>query len=61
MIETWDYNCAIPPPADSGAWPGPVPDPQGARLNLWLVGGAPSNGQPVEVVISKLTYIPATF
>jgi hypothetical protein len=30
-------------------------------MNLWLKGGsAPTNGQAVEVVISKFTYTPAT-
>jgi len=32
----------MPPPADGGAWPGPVPARQDARPNLWLFKGAPA-------------------
>jgi hypothetical protein len=36
-------------------------NPLPVHMNLWLKGGsAPTNGQAVEVVISKFTYTPAT-
>jgi hypothetical protein len=44
----------------SGA--GTVPDAGQAqvRINLWLFrGNAPTDGQPVEVVISDFTFTPA--
>jgi hypothetical protein len=49
-IATWTYTGAGVPPA------GRV----NARINLWLLAGAPpSDGQPVEVIIDSFTYVPA--
>ena len=37
----------------------PKPGGQNARLNLWLFNGAaPSNGQPVEVIVSGFAFTP---
>lgn len=37
----------------------PHPGAENARIDLWLYqGNAPSNGQPVEVLISKFEFIP---
>lgn len=60
VINKWTYTCPVPAPSDAGSWPGPVPSPQGVRLNLWLYGGQPpSNGQPAEIVVGKFVYTPA--
>jgi hypothetical protein len=38
----------------------PHPGAENARINLWLYrGSAPSDGQPIEVVISNFEFIPA--
>jgi hypothetical protein len=38
----------------------PVPGDENARLNLWLYNGAaPTNGLPVEVVISRFVFVPS--
>ena len=37
----------------------PKPGDEGVRLNLWLFGrGAPSNGQPVEIVVESFADAP---
>ncbi len=49
-MATWTYTGAGVPPV------GLV----NARINLWLLDGAPpSDGQPVEVIIDSFTYVPA--
>ena len=59
IIQKWTYTCPVPAPSDNGSWPGAVPDPQGARMNLWLFNSAPpASGQPVEVVVGKFTFTP---
>ncbi len=58
VLASYNYSGAVPPPADNGGWNGFFPSPQQARLNLWVIGGSPQNGQDVEVVISGFTYVP---
>jgi hypothetical protein len=37
----------------------PRPGGENARMNLWLFNGAaPTNGQPVEVIVSAFTFVP---
>lgn len=60
LVATFTFTGPVPPPADSGTWPGPVPAPQNVRMNVWLFGGAPTNGQPAGVVISGFSFIPAS-
>jgi hypothetical protein len=37
----------------------PKPGDERVRLNLWLYGGnAPSNGQPVEIVVEAFAFAP---
>jgi len=36
----------------------PVPGHETFRLNLWLFGGAPTDGQPIEVVITDFDFSP---
>ena len=37
----------------------PKPGDERVRLNLWLFGGtAPSDGQPVEIVVESFAYAP---
>ena len=60
LVQQWNYPGSVPPPADAGSWPGPVPAPQSPRINLWLLGGAPTNGQPAEVIVNKFTFTPAS-
>lgn len=56
-----DFSSSAASPA-SWTYAGPdVPQPGGenARMNLWLFRGqAPSNGQPVEIVITDFTFTP---
>jgi hypothetical protein len=49
---SWRFVATSSVPVSSGQWP--------LHLNLWLYGGrAPLNGQPVEVVIRRVTYVPS--
>ena len=48
-ILSWSYTGADVPPAGAG----------NARINLWLMNGAPpSNGQAVEVIIERFEFTP---
>jgi len=49
LLHSWTYTGAdIPAPGN-----------EKARLNLWLFNGAPpSDGQPIEVVVTKFLFIP---
>jgi len=50
VIHEWTFN-------QSGV---PVPGDENVRLNLWLYqGAAPTNAEPVEVIISRFVFVPA--
>ena len=51
VVQQWTY-----PGTDN-----PVPGGENARVNLWLYNGsAPTNGQPVEVIINRFEFVQAT-
>ena len=50
VISQWTFN-------QSGV---PVPGGENVHLNLWLYNGAaPTNGQPVEVIVSRFVFVPS--